>query len=168
MSSTKRGAVRNDADFYVTPEGAFKPLIPWLPRQTYFWEPCCGDGRLIRWLRESGREAGGADLNPRPEWPCDPVDFLEDESPRNFIITNPPFSRAQECVDRALSNSTEVMMLLRLNFLGAQKRREWWRMNEPSALFVLSARPDFTGGGGDSCEYAWFYWGHRFQGIRHL
>jgi hypothetical protein len=25
-------------------------------------------------------------------------------------------------------------------------------------IYVLPNRPDFSGGGGDSCEYAWFVW----------
>ncbi len=107
------------------------------------------------------------------------------------------------------------MLLLRLNWLASQKRREWFKTHEPSALFVLSERPSFaifarclveldpvtkeplpdTGCGhkwsvptdagrpqacpvcghddlqittSDSTDYAWIYWGHRFQGIKHL
>ncbi len=160
MSSTNRGAVRNKADFYPTPETAFKPLIPYLP-YSEFWDPACGDWRLIRWLREAGRCADGADM-------ATGTDFLKDQRRRGFIITNPPFSLAQEFCQHANDHAEEVMMLLRLNFLGAQKRMHWWRANEPRALFVLSKRPDFTGAGGDSCEYAWFYWGNRFHGIKHL
>lgn len=164
MSSTNRGAIRREADFYATPEAAFKPLLAFLPmdKALLYWEPACGDRRLIQWIYEAGGLADGKDLR------TDGVDFLKDETPRTFIITNPPFSLAQEFCDHALKHANEVMMLLRLNFLGAQKRADWWRKNEPAALFILSKRPDFTGGGGDSCEYAWFYWGHRFTGIHHL
>ena len=161
MSSTNRGTKRNAADFYPTPAGAFAPLMPILPRFAEYWEPACGDGRLIKWLQAEGFPAGGTDLSLGR-------DFFADETTREFIITNPPFTLAQEFVAHALLHSRETMMLLRLNFLGSQKRCEWWRNNEPSALFVLSSRPDFTGGGGDSCEYAWFYWGRRWQGVRHL
>lgn len=161
MSATNRGTKRNAADFYPTPAAAFAPLMPILPRDVEYWEPACGDGRLIKWLQEEGFNAAGNDL-------ARGCDFLTDETPCEFVITNPPFTLAQEFVAHALLHSRETMMLLRLNFLGSQKRRDWWRVNEPSALFVLSSRPDFTGGGGDSCEYAWFYWGRRWQGVRHL
>lgn len=164
MSSTNRGAIRREADFYATPEGAFKPLLSILPmdKSLLYWEPACGDRRLIKWIYEAGALADGVDLR------TDGVDFLTDVNRRRFIITNPPFSIAQEFCDHALKHADEVMMLLRLNFLGAQKRCGWWKANEPKALFVLSKRPDFTGGGGDATEYAWFYWGHRFTGIHHL
>lgn len=163
MSSTNRGAVRKPADFYATPKEAFMPLLAYLPPPCAvdYWEPACGDNRLITWLRESGRHADGSDLSLG-------TNFLKDFTRRQFIITNPPFSLAQEFCQHALVYSEEVCMLLRLNFLGAQKRRDWWMAHEPNALFVLSKRPDFTGDGGDSCEYAWFYWGNRFRGIRHL
>lgn len=167
MSATGRGTKRNRADFYATPIDAFKPLLSLLPEDPEYFDPCCGDGRLVVWLRPL-RKASGSDRFPRRAWPCAKVDFLRDPTQRDFIVTNPPFSLAQEFVAHALRHSRETMMLLRLNFLGAQKRRDWWRLHEPSALFVLSNRPDFTGAGGDATEYAWFYWGRRFQGIHHI
>jgi len=168
MSSTHRGAKRAAADLYSTPIESFDVLQPYLPNGdgVKFWEPACGDGRLVRRLREWGRKAGGADITPPAGFRT--ADFLQDNTRRDFIITNPPFSLALPFCEHALDRGREVMLLLRLNFLGSQKRREWWRVNEPSAVFVLSDRPDFTGGGGDSCEYAWFYWGRRWTGIRHL
>lgn len=161
MSSTNRGSKRADADAYFTPEPAFRPLLPHLKGGIDIWEPASGDGRLIRWLREAGHDADGDDLN-------NGYDFLKDNRVRGCILTNPPFSLALEFCNHARRHAPEVIMLLRLNFLGAQKRYDWWRNNEPSALYILSERPDFTGGGGDSTEYAWFCWGVRYSGIHHL
>ena len=171
MSSTNRGSVRRPVDHYATPWEAFSVILPWLPKNIHFHDPAAGDGRLIRWLRESGRDATGSDLFPQitgnDVYPETPVDYLKDTVSKRFTITNPPFGLAQEFCDHALKNSLEVMMLLRLNFLGSQKRKEWWKLHEPDCIFVLSARPDFTGDGGDSCEYCWMYWGDRFFGIKH-
>lgn len=166
MSATNRGAARNERDFYATPESAFAPLLHYLHFDLEYWEPAQGDGRLVRWLRESGRRADGRDLA------CG-FDFLEDTTQRQFILTNPPFSLALEFCDHAINHAPEVMMLLRLNFLGSQARRPWWATHEPDALFVLSQRPSFGKNkqgrkGTDACDYAWFYWGARFRGIRHL
>lgn len=162
MSSTNRGAIRNEHDFYSTPESSFAPLLPFLHIGAPYWEPACGDRRLIRWLREAGREADGDDLQ-------NGYDFLKDNTVRGCIITNPPFSLAHEFIAHARRHSPEVVMLLRLNFLGSIKRHDWWTKNEPDAIYVLSQRPSFTGGGTDSTEYAWFAWGIRHHnGIRHL
>lgn len=42
--------------------------------------------------------------------------------------------------------------------LGSEKRAQWWQGNEPSHMINLAERPDFTGNGGDACDYAWFCW----------
>lgn len=165
MSSTNRGAVRNAADYYATPKSAFKPILPFLKEAPGpIWEPAAGDGRLVRWMRDAGLDAAGDDLS-------NGYDYLKDTSYRGgTVITNPPFSLAFEFCKHATNISgdeDEAWMLLRLNFLGSAKRAEWWRDHEPSALFVLSPRPSFTEGGTDSCEYAWFYWGERWNGIKH-
>ena len=43
---------RVERDFYPTPIEAVRPLIPFLPKQGLFAEPCAGDGRLIRHIEE--------------------------------------------------------------------------------------------------------------------
>lgn len=173
MSSTNRGTVRNEADFYATPRRAFEPLIPYLDRGSTHWEPACGDRRLITWMLAAGIDAAGADMSDGSDFltegGCTPMlEWAEAQNRPLTIITNPPFSLAQEFCDRTFEFADEIFMLLRVNFLGAQKRHAWWKDHEPDALFVLSERPDFTGGGGDSTEYAWFYWGVRHKGIIHL
>lgn len=160
MSATNRGAVRKDKDHYATPEAAFKPLLPYLARvPTAVWEPACGDRRLIRWMEEVGIESYGNDMNTG-------YDFLQDSLRYSSILTNPPFSLALEFCEHAIKHAPNVFMLLRLNFLASRKRRDWWRKHPPSALFILSERPSFTGDGKtDSTDYAWFYWGPLHQGI---
>jgi hypothetical protein len=165
MSATNRGATRNQRDFYATPESAFKPLIPYLPKDLSYWEPACGDGRLIRLMREAGLAADGADLEPAIEG-FPKIDFLKDETLRDCTITNPPFSLAHEFCDHAIKHSLHTFMLLRLNFLASVKRRDWFKENEPAAIFVLSKRPSFTGNGKtDATDYAWIYWHSILQGI---
>lgn len=166
MSATNRGSERNPRDFYATPESAFAPILPLLPTDVDFWESAQGDGRLVRWLTSSGRRAAGADL-------VTGTDFLADETRRDFIITNPPFSIVLRrdgtgFLPHALAHAPEVMFLLRLNYLGGQYRKAFFRQHEPAAIFVLSERPRFhSASGTDACEYGWFYWGPRWSGIRH-
>lgn len=152
MSATNRGAKRNERDFYPTPLESFTPLIPYLSDLYEVWEPACGDGRLIKKLQNNGFTADGNDLK-------NGYNFLEDNNIYDCILTNPPFSLAQDFISHAINKAKyEVWMLLRLNLLGSQKRKGWWEDHKPNSLFILSKRPSFTGKGTDACEYAWFYW----------
>ncbi len=158
MSATNRGAQRREADFYGTPRAAFERLVPYI-RFGPVWEPAAGDRRLILMMAAHGIEADGNDL-------IDGYDFLKDPTPRAAIVTNPPFSLALEFANHALSVAPHVLLLLRLNFLASRKRRDWWIVHNPSALFVLSDRPSFTGDGQtDATDYAWFYWGTEYRGF---
>jgi len=77
------------------------------------------------------------------------------------IITNPPYSIAQEFIEKCFKiadQNTEIIMLLRLAFLESKKRYEFWQKHPVSELYVLSKRPSFTGGGTDATAYAWFVW----------
>lgn len=78
----------------------------------------------------------------------------------DVVVSNPPFTLASEFLDHTISNlkPTLAAFLLRLNFLGSRLRRPWWDAHPPDAQRVLTDRPDFTGAGGDSIEYAWFIW----------
>lgn len=146
-SATGRGTNRDPKDFYATPWPAFGPLLPHLPLFVKYWEPCAGDGRLIRWLRKSGREASGCDLFPQAsiDYPSvDSVDYLKDNSKRDFVITNPPFSLAFEMCQHALQHSNEFMFLLRLSFLESDERGDWLTAHEPAGIWVLRKRPSFV------------------------
>lgn len=95
-------------------------------------------------------------------------DFLKDHQRRFAVLTNPPYSSCFQFVMHALEVSDEVYLLIRLNFLASQKRKAWFTAHEPSALFILSARPKFINNASDATDYCWAYWGKRWNRIRHL
>jgi hypothetical protein len=147
---------------YPTPLESFIPLLEYIPRGAPVWEPAAGDFRLVKAMREHGLEADGADLVP------DGYDFLKDDRRHFCIVTNPPFSLAFEFCQHAVSHSDHIFLLLRLNFLGSQKRERWFSQHEPDALFILSKRPSFVNGRTDATEYAWYYWGPMWDRTHHL
>ena len=146
---------RHANDNYPTPEFALQALSrelgPFL--RGIALEPCAGDRRIVRHFRMLTWTA--FDIRDDP-----PVDFTTWSTfgRWDYCITNPPYPLAQQFVDRARACCDRVWMLLRLNFLGGQKRCEWWARNRPSHIWVLSKRPSFTGAGTDRTEYAWFGW----------
>lgn len=179
MSSTNRGAKRIANDKYTTPQPAINALLSVLDISSgcrSFGEPCRGDGAIYnsvslpikRWAEiESG------------------IDYFQVCFNVDLIITNPPFNLALEFLQKSLTEADSVWYLLRLNFLGSQKRKAFWNANPPTHVLVLSERPCFVwvcqdkackamyepgsttvceACGGkvraqtDSIEYAWFGW----------
>ena len=77
-------------------------------------------------------------------------------------IGNPPFRRAAEFIDWSLKYARITVMLLRLNYLGSDKRAEFMRTFAPD-VFSLPNRPSFRPSKRglfttDSIEYGWFLW----------
>ena len=81
-----------------------------------------------------------------------------------LIGTNPPFSLAMEFILTSLKANTRfVTMLLRLNYVGSERRHEFFTRYAPD-IYVLPNRPSFKGTGEtDSIEYAWFLWDKKTQ-----
>lgn len=179
MSATGRSNVRRADDFYSTPEWCTRAILTKLRYVSpgYAIDPCCGDGAILnevakfpprgpndpspklfgieldtdRALRSCGRyQVRIGDALGAERWPS-----------ANLLITNPPYSLAEQFIRRAAVElpNAERAFLLRLDFLGAQKRAQFHRSN-PSDVYVLPRRPSFTENGKtDATEYAWFVWG---------
>jgi hypothetical protein len=78
--------------------------------------------------------------------------------PVDLVITNPPYSLAQEFIETSMGLAkVAVVMLLRLNYLASERRSAFMRAHPPD-VYVLPNRPSFTGKGTDATEYAWFVW----------
>jgi len=177
MSATNRGATRHDHDFYATPPETTQALLRWLDRQQIrvdsALDPAAGEGALLAELRPSvratayeirnGCQARLAGLPTTDDGArvC-MVDALtwpgadRGEGVHDLVICNPPFSLAREFVDAYRYVGLTSAFLLRLNFLGSQKRAPWWLANPPAHVLVLPVRPSFTADGKtDAVEYAW-------------
>jgi len=90
---------RRPRDFYPTPAEAVAPLLPHLPEDFSFVEPCAGAGDLVRHLSSPNRRCVWAfDVAPQSPsvLPFNALDMrLLDRGPPDLIITNPPWDRRQ-------------------------------------------------------------------------
>lgn len=79
-----------------------------------------------------------------------------------IIISNPPFNKALEFIQKALEDVEDngwVIMLLRLNFLETKARKEFFDKYMPKYIFVHHKRMSFIEGKGtDSVAYAHYCW----------
>lgn len=116
-------------------------------------EPCRGTGNIYNRLPRRHIKRYWREID-------DGRDYLKYHPRRrfDFIITNPPFSLALDFLKKSLNEANTVCYLLRLNYLGSEKRQPFWMNHPPTDIIILSRRPSFTGGGTDATEYAWFIW----------
>lgn len=86
---------RNKMDFYATPEKAVRPLLPHLPSQAWYCEPCAGEGDLIGHLQGAGHKCMSAfDAALGPFRRHDAAWIVEEDlNGADYIITNPPWDR---------------------------------------------------------------------------
>jgi len=76
------------------------------------------------------------------------VDFLESSPNKNFdmVISNPPYLLAIDFIRKGLEIVRQhgyVVYLLRINFFGSDRRKEWLQKNMPEWCVVSSKRPSF-------------------------
>ena len=83
-------------DFYPTPLTAVLPLLPHLPPsgQLSYWEPCAGDGALIKHIPAVYISASDIEpQSPRVEKACAFGHQPSHRTSVDYIITNPPWDR---------------------------------------------------------------------------
>ena len=166
-----------------TPGEALRPMLVEVERLVALHDvrtildPFAGTGGLLDGLDRHFRQPESKHLRPSfvgfeidktMQEQCDETGFaceLQDSLaidwsfPGQMVVTNPPFSRAAECVKHAVAQAQLVVMLLRLDFLGSQGRAGMHRLLRP-AVYVLPHRPSFTGDGkSDQYNCGWFVWG---------
>ena len=114
-------------DFYATPPEAVRALLEVEKFSGTIWEPACGDGAIVKVLRDAGHLVYATDLVERgcPDSESR-VDFLFEQPPGihiGAIVTNPPYALAKPFVAHAiLLGVPKVAMLLRLAFLEGSGR----------------------------------------------
>ena len=179
MSSTGRGTTRRPNDDYQSPPSAIAALLAHVKPSGTFHEPCAGSGNIIAEVRKVKEvtQVSWCELYPESGEGTDFLAYRIGPRKYDWIITNPPFSLACEFIDQSLRLAHNIALLLRLNFLESEDRREWWQTRRPTAIYVLSRRPSFLDRQGkrvlgkngkpgtDSCAYGWFVWSRLYSGI---
>lgn len=168
MSSTNRGTIRQVNDHYDTPAYTIQSLLDNHMIVYPVLEPCAGNLAIANMLKTDMVYTN--DINPDSP-AATKLDYLQYnenwDCKYRTIITNPPFNIALDIIKKAMVDvvdNGEVIMLLRLNFLGSQKRHDFWQEYPPKIIYVLSKRPKFINGKSDSVEYGWFVWQKGYTG----
>ena len=157
-------------DYYATDPNALEQLLKFEVFHKKVWEPACGGGHLSRVLEAHGYSVRNSDIVDRMgDGGVELLDFIEGDTEvwEGDIITNPPYSFAQEFVEKALStvvDGSKVAMFLKLTFLEGKKRKEMFAKYPPKRVYVFSHRVtcakggDFASTKSSAVAYAWFIW----------
>lgn len=154
------GGKRSPRDFYSTPADVTDALLRWLRQNMMLmpgdcvWDPACGDGAMLHEFARHGLRSVGTDIR-------EGQDFLQAQLPVesvSWIITNPPFSLAEEFIFKAQSLEVPFAYLLKSQFWHAGRRRDLFRSARPAMVLPLTWRPDFTGRGASLMDFVWVVW----------
>lgn len=170
----KNGRVEND--YYATNPKAVETLF-----NNYTWdsktnlEPCVGEGHIAKVFNKftNKRELDCLDLVDRGYPNTIVQDFLTYTTDKKYegIITNPPFSLAQEFIEKSISlldENGQIAMFLKIQFLEGSKREEFFKKYPPKYIYVFRKRMATWNNGQEFDEngkhwattmcHAWFIW----------
>lgn len=168
---------RQTEDFYATSPEAIDILCDVETFDGGIWEPCCGMGHLSERLKKRGYVVHSTDLIDRG-YGHQGIDFLKQTEMKTWtrnIITNPPYSYAQEFVEHSMSllpDGGKLAMFLKLTFLEGKKRKSMFAKYPPETVYVSSSRilcaknGDFENANakGSAVAYAWYVWCKGYYG----
>jgi hypothetical protein len=159
---------RKDADFYPTPGDVTQALLDALGPQKAplkIWEPACGTGEMSRVLRYNGHGVYSSDIR-HTGYGRAGVDFLKvrlhpDSDEIDAIISNPPFTLAEEFIRCALEHAPLVAMLLKSNYWHTKRGKALFADHPPTMEYKLTWRPAFLAkerGNSPLMDCSWNVW----------
>lgn len=121
-------------DEYYTPDWVWHEIQPFIPRSNVLWEPFPGNGQSTRCLRRMGYTVHSDDAD---FFKCGPA--LSE-----VVVTNPPFSRIREVLERLVGWKQPFIMIMPISRLTTGYFRSIMdRMSEDFSLLLPSKRIDF-------------------------
>lgn len=153
----------NSTEFYPTPHEVTRALIEFMELQgVTVWEPACGEGHMAEAMKALGVEVIATNLHDQGYGQTG-VDYLTAPLPDcDWIITNPPFSRAEDFIRRSIQHGKPFALLLKSQYWHGKKRLDLFNDHKPVAVLPLTWRPDFhmgKKGGSPTMEVLWTIWG---------
>lgn len=180
---------REKLDFYATPIEEVINILETLNldfTNKTILEPCCGMGHMLSGIiqyitskgfknvtiiamdflkREMIELPDNDEITLHTKWN---VDFLEEDFSKtsiDFIIMNPPYSTIDLFVGKALTITSNIIMLARTQFVEGEKRFEELLEHIPfSSMYQYVDRikcyknGDFSISGSSAQAYSWFIW----------
>ena len=167
----KRYGSKDGLEDFPTPPWATRALMEHVSskdrvRDQSVWEPAANRGYMSRPLQEYFKHVAESDIHDYGEGNV--CDFLNAEGLNgkfNWVITNPPFNKAQQFIEKAQKVATDgVAMLVRTAFLeGCMRYNTLYLHNPPDVVAQFAGRVPMVQGRMDrhastATSYAWLVW----------
>ena len=170
----QRHEKKDSLDDFPTPPWATRALIehvikPDRVKGNICWEPAANRGFMSRPLNEYFGYVIESDIVDYDGIGIKPTDFLDSDincdAGISWIITNPPFNKAQQFIEKAQKIALDgVAMLVRTSFLeGVMRYQTMYMKNPPDIVAQFSERVPMVKGRCDArastaTSYAWLVW----------
>jgi hypothetical protein len=147
-------------DNYATPARAVEPLLPWLPPQSRFIDPCCNGGpsELIDRLIHAGHVLYGA-----YSWPDDDARVTKyDIEPGVIVVTNPPYWGQPRDLHPLIENlSSQAVTLLLMSADWMHNKRSAEILHYRCRMIVSARRVKWIAGSEHTAKdnAAWYQFG---------
>ncbi|HSA75407.1 MAG TPA: hypothetical protein VLE21_04395 [Candidatus Nitrosocosmicus sp.] len=152
---------RNANDYYQTPYSITEQLLEREKLNGSILEPACGQGAIVKVLMKNGYRPSFYDLALG-------ADFFSEKRKYDWVITNPPFKKAFEFIQKAKIVANNIAMLLPLSYLhGVERYKHIWNdKNFPlRKIYVFTRYPMLSENIRADGKYktgmmvlAWFIW----------
>lgn len=169
----QRSEAADSLDDFPTPPWATRALIehvitPERVRGQICWEPACNRRYMSKPLSEYFEFTIESDIHDYGEGNV--LDFLSVDCDKNligadWIITNPPFNKAQRFIEKGLELASDgVAVLVRTSFLeGVMRYQTMYMTNPPDIVAQFCERVPMVKGRCDpkastATSYAWLVW----------
>ena len=119
-------------DDYMTPKSAWENIQHLIPKDKVIWEAFYGDGTSGQYLRELG-------FNVIDE----PIDFF-DNNLGDILVSNPPFSKSKEIMQRLYELDKPFILILPTSKLCTSYIREFFKSNKKLQIIIPRKRIHFT------------------------
>lgn len=164
--------IAKEAEAFETPEWAANAILDREILTEAVIDPCAGRGVLGRCAEARGYHVASYD---KYEWDhpwCVTMDFFDKTFPvrilrHNTVLMNPPFSLAQEFVERCLDfNARKIVCFQRFAWWESKGRREFWQKHPPNRIYICGDRascwrfdiPKEEQKSSTTTAHAWFVW----------
>lgn len=142
-----------------SPMYAVDPILPHLRDGQIIWEPCAGDGNLVRALQDSGYQVKRSDILTGQDF------FTYKPDSFDVLVTNPPYSLKYKFLSRCYDLEKPFALLVPVEVFGAKAAQVLFEKYGFEVIF-LRPRVNFTmpqKGNAGSAQFptCWITWGLR-------